>query len=326
MPLARDDGLISTNSGSVTPQYQEFLGMSLGPIDIVDWPPSERDGYDMTLKYKTVVNLFHYRALAIMSSIADILGKSSDAAMFRARSELVRSSIVSRLLDRERGLFVDGEGSAHASLHANMFALAFGVIPEANRASILTFVKSKGMSTSVYGAQFLLEGLYNYGEDAHALTLLTARGQRSWAHMIYDLGATVTHEAWDPLIKPNEDWNHAWGAAPANIIPRWLMGVQPLTGGFETFLVAPLVGDLSWAELRLPTVRGEIFVRVDRSKGDAHRLSLRVPANSAAVVIAPCRAIAGVVRVDNGDWRHLPVGTKLEALGPGMHSVECHPD
>ena len=22
--------------------------------------------------------------------------------------------------------------------------------------------------------------------------------------------------------KPNQDWNHAWGAAPANLLPRFL--------------------------------------------------------------------------------------------------------
>jgi hypothetical protein len=45
--------------------------------------------------------------------------------------------------------------------------------------------------------------------------------------MIYEVGATITLEAWDDRFKPNQDWNHAWSAAPANLIPGRLMGITP---------------------------------------------------------------------------------------------------
>ena len=34
------------------------------------------------------------------------------------------------------------------------------------------------------------------------------------------IGSTITTEAWANIYKPNHDWNHAWGAAAANIIVR----------------------------------------------------------------------------------------------------------
>src|SRR5262249_11464677 len=158
--------------------------------------------------------------------------------------------------------------------------LAFDVVPDELLPSVIAFVESKGMGASVYGAQYLLEALYHRDRDAYALSLLTSRGPRSWAHMIYDLGATTTHEAWDPQFKPNEDGNHAWGAAPANIIPRWLMGVRPLSPGFATFLVAPQIGGLAWAELRQPTVRGPILVRAERSPQGRATIDVIVPPSS----------------------------------------------
>ena len=54
-----------------------------------------------------------------------------------------------------------------------------------------------------------------------------------------ELGSTMTLEAWDVKYKGNLTWNHAWGAAPANIVPRFLMGVRPLTPGYERILVQP---------------------------------------------------------------------------------------
>ena len=51
----------------------------------------------------------------------------------------------------------------------------------------------------------------------------------------------------DRKYKPNLDWNHAWGAVPANIIPRFLMGVRPVGPGGEKVLIAPQPGTLAQA-------------------------------------------------------------------------------
>ena len=46
-----------------------------------------------------------------------------------------------------------------------MFPLAFGLVPETEIPSVTKFIKSRGMACSVYGAQYLMEALYNVGED-----------------------------------------------------------------------------------------------------------------------------------------------------------------
>ena len=53
------------------------------------------------------------------------------------------------------------------------------------------------------------------------MKLLLDDGPRSWLGMMKQ-GSTITLEAWNMKDKPNLDWNHAWGAAPANLIPRFL--------------------------------------------------------------------------------------------------------
>jgi len=78
--------------------------------------------------------------------------------------------------------------------------------------------------------------------------------------MINRVGTTISLEAWDNKYKPNQDWNHAWGAAPANIIPRCLMGVKPLEPGWRKLRIRPQPGSLSSASLDIPTVRGDVHV------------------------------------------------------------------
>ena len=74
----------------------------------------------------------------------------------------------------------------------------------------------------MYGSQFLLDAVYKAHDAEHGLQLLTSTGSRGWYNMIR-AGSTITMEAWDDKYKPNQDWNHAWGAVPANIIPRYLV-------------------------------------------------------------------------------------------------------
>lgn len=300
--LARRDGLISTTDGRLTTavmdsvhygkDVREFFKHDLG--DIVDWPPGsftkdglgERDGCEM-LTYNTVVNAFHYHTLILMERIANSLDKLDDARAYAKRAELVRQSFQHAFFDNARGVYVDGEGSHHSSLHANMFPLALGLVPAEHRTSVTAFVKSRGMACSVYGSQYLLDALYEAGEDTAALGLMTSEGDRSWVNMLR-VGSTMTLEAWDWKYKNNLDWNHAWGAAPANIIPRWLMGVRPLEPGFGRILIQPQPGDLTSASMHLPTIRGTVGVEFE-NRTDEFVLRVDIPGNVTAKVGLPCR-------------------------------------
>ena len=277
--LAREDGLISTETGLCTQDFERRLNLyhpryifDHGLRDLVDWPPGsftnggqgERDNHEM-LPINSVVNAFHYRALILMSRIAGALERTEDQQSFADQGEKVRETINRVLFDHKHGVYIDGENSSHASLHSNMFMLAFDIVPEERQESVVSFVKSRGMACSVYGSQFLLEALYKNNEDEYALELLIAQHDRSWWNMIQS-GSTITMEAWDWKYKNNLDWNHAWGAAPANIIPRFLMGIRSLEPGYKKVLIQPQPGKLESAKIKLPSIRGDIIVQFEKRR------------------------------------------------------------
>jgi len=251
--------------------------------DIVDWPEHERDGYIFT-SVNTVVNAFHLRALEDMSQLAEALGKTKEAAKFSEQEGTAQATFQEKLFDPARGLYRDGVGTDHASLHANLFPLAFGLAPADKRPKMAQWLAGRGMAGSPYAAQYLLEALFENGEDAAALALITAPGDRSWRHMV-ESGATITWEAWDQKYKPNQDWNHAWGAAPANLLPRFVLGAQPLTPGWGRALIQPHPGTLTSVEGRMPTPHGELSVGWKLDKNFNLRLTL--PAGMTAKVELP---------------------------------------
>lgn len=299
MGLAREDGLISTHTGKADGMFMQNLGFKDTTArlrDIVDWPPDqkstgwklatpegERDGHQM-LPVNTVVNSFFYLNMVIMAEIAGLLDKPSDRDHFEFMAARVKKTMNEKLFDHEKGVYIDGEGATHSSLHSNMMALNFGIVPDRYKDSVVEFIKSRGMACSVYGSQYLLEGLYKAGEAEYALDLMTALHDRSWWHMI-ESGTTITWEAWDLKYKPNQDWNHAWGAAPANIIPRHLWGIRPKTAGFGVVSIQPQLADLKHSSITYPTLRGPISCFYQRISGRLKKYSIELPANMAGEMI-----------------------------------------
>ncbi len=296
MPLEDKFGFISSRTGKVTPGLLDSIHLDDQLRDNVDWPhsgglglskkePGETDGFVFE-DVNTVVNAYYYRALEIMARVAGITDRKEDSTMFAHHAARLKKSFHVFLFNKLGKVYRDGIGTRHASLHANMFPLEFGLVPEKYDSDILRFIRSRGMACSVYGAQFLLDALYDQNDADYALDLLTSTSPRSWYNMIR-AGSTITMEAWDNKYKPNQDWNHAWGAAPANIIPRKLMGIEPLEPGFRKIRIKPQPGDLEHAKIKVPTIRGEVTVSFVNKAGEGFTLDVTTPANTIAEIYLP---------------------------------------
>lgn len=326
--LSNEEGLIS--SENVTPEFMYKLGFEEGykkPLtDIIDWPSAgwggdptnkgERDGYVIT-PYNTVVNAFYYENMKIMSEFAKLLGKTDEYLDFEFRASQAKKAVNEEMFDKERGIYTDGMGADHASLHANMMPLAFGMVPDEHKDSVVEFVKSRGMACSVYGAQYLLDGLYKAGAANYALDLMTSTSDRSWYNMIR-IGSTITLEAWDNKYKNNLDWNHAWGAVPANAIPRGLWGIQPKTPGFGIASINPQMGKLKSSKIEVPTVRGTIKGEFNYVNARLQVYEIEIPGNMVAEF--SLNDTEGKDLMLNG--KKMPSAFDNLRLLPGKHTIE----
>ncbi|MDF9796522.1 alpha-L-rhamnosidase [Catalinimonas alkaloidigena] len=328
--LARPDGLIS--SEKATPEFMQKLGFKDPEIemrDIVDWPPAQKDtGWELAteegerdgfvfMPINTVINSLFYQNMLIMTEFAALLGKTDEALEFELMASKVKKAVNEKLFDKEKGRYVDGEGTPHASLHANMMPLAFNMVPEAYIPSVVEFIKSRGMACSVYGAQYLMDGLYHAGAEDYALELMTATHDRSWWNMIA-IGSTITLEAWDMKYKPNADWNHAWGAVPGNIIARKMWGIEPKTPGASIVSIQPQLSSLISSEIAVPFLNGVVKASYQKQNARLQRYVFELPANVSAELMldyAPDDAITL-----NGE----PVDTSFGSirLSPGVNTLE----
>jgi hypothetical protein len=130
-------------------------------------------------------------------------------------------------------------------------------------------------------------------------------------------------EAWDKIYKPNLDLNHAWGAVPANIIVRKLMGVQPLSPGADTISIKPQLANLQFAKLKTNLIKGEL--RIDYSHAaDIEVYQLSIPSGTVAMFDLRPNYSSTTLKVD-GKKMNLPFvdgAYKINHLLGGKHTIE----
>ena len=254
------------------------------PVQQVDWPASERDGFVFTSQ-NTVVNAFGYACYAAMAKIAGLVGDQPGARADAAVAARLRAAAQASLYDPVTGAFRDGTGTSHEAVQSSVYAVALGVASPAQAKTAAAVIARRGMACSVYCAAYLLAALYDGGQPQAALRLLTADDSTSWLHMI-SLGAGSTMEAWTPAVKPNLTYSHPWAASPAYLVPSYLFGLSALRPGWQTVLIRPQPGSLTSGSVQLPTPRGAVSVAFTRRAGQ-FTATVDVPATSTAEVMLP---------------------------------------
>lgn len=303
---------------------------------LVDWPVSSRDGYEMRdAFFNTVYNAMMHISLRDMVVLAKVLGKDDDAAVFRTAADALRHNMIDQLFCAERGAFCDGLTAGgvrvdHYAQHATVFALCAGVYSDAAMKDILgRYLVGQGdIRTSIYGAFFLLDALYHAGFGAYATALMAdddlTPGIHSFASSLYNGRVTIAPEAWNVNEKANMTFSHPWGSAPASMIVRGMFGIIPTRPGFRQFEVRPQIGDLPYASIRVPTVKGTIVVSIGQNR-EAYEAEVTVPANTKATVYLPAVPGGTDTLFINSQKSNFPLEDNcfVIELGAGTHRLQA---
>ncbi len=301
---------------------------------LVDWPVSSRDGYRMEeAYYNTVYNAIMYLSLRDMAVMATVLGKEDDSTLFTATADALRRDMIEYLYDPTHTAFFDGltrEGTPveHHAQHATIFALCCGIYADAAMKDAMGryLVGQETIRTSIYGAFFLFDALYQAGFGAYATALMADADDTPGAHSFYaslDHGkVTIAPEAWCAAEKANMTFSHPWGTAPAVMIVRGMFGIRPTRPGFHKFEIRPQIGDLPYASITVPTVKGSIVVSLGQNR-EAYEAEVTIPPNTTATVYLPLVAGGTDTLFVNNQKSNFPIenGTYRISLGAGTHRL-----
>ena len=201
--------------------------------------------------------------------------------------------------DRARKVVPEANGSKSG---AAMLALA-GMRDAAETAEAVLLPGGPSGVSTFYGF-YVLDALGKAGREEAALDLI----RTYWGGML-DLGATTFWEdfdlAWtknatriDELVPEGKkdihgdcgaycyegfrhSLCHGWASGPTAWLSRRVLGVSPAAPGFTKARIAPVLGDLDWAEGTYPTPQGPIRVRHERRPDGTLRSWVTAPAGVA---------------------------------------------
>jgi len=245
-----------------------------------DWS-FELNGVSMNGK---LTSLLSYLYVSAMKSIIE-LAKSSDlkidCAKYHTKIEKTSSSLEKYFFkEAENRLadWVDEDGhSAHSSQLAHAFALLSGEYSEANRKYLEAALTDKNLlMPELYLHYFIFHAMKLCGKEPEALE----RIRKYWGDIIKTGSPTIweagIHARGKAAFGGDGSLCHGFATAPIDFFQTVILGIKPLTPGFDTFKVAPEVLDLNFAEGRVPTPHGNIFIAWKR-KSDHLAVKLQVP-------------------------------------------------
>ncbi|HEX3624988.1 MAG TPA: family 78 glycoside hydrolase catalytic domain [Verrucomicrobiae bacterium] len=219
----------------------------------------------------------YYDDLLIASKVFSVLGQTNQSDDYLQQAEQVKDGINAHLFNGE--YYLARTDTEKMFPLASAWALRFDIEPEADESKILNSIEKAGTpNIGGYGGDAFYSGLFNAGGGTFAIKDLNR-----YRPMLEEDKA-----CWEgfQLVRGYQP-NHAWTSYPAYIFPKYILGIQPTSGGFATFDVRPETGGLSFAEGAVPTVKGLITTRWERGNDGDFLLKVNVPANTRASIYIP---------------------------------------
>ncbi|HEY1113643.1 MAG TPA: alpha-L-rhamnosidase C-terminal domain-containing protein, partial [Chitinophagaceae bacterium] len=213
------------------------------------------------------------RSLETMALCAGLVNDEANSANYAKLAKDLRADIFSGFWNESKQALVhsrvNGTPSENVTRYANMFAIFFDYLNEAQKQGVKKQVllnENVQKITTPYMRFYELEALCAMGEQPYVLQEM----KNYWGGML-DLGATSFWEAYDPTKKGTEHLAmygrpfgkslcHAWGASPIYLLGKYYLGVKPTAPGYSTYLVEPRLGGLQWMQGTVPTPCGTIEV------------------------------------------------------------------
>jgi alpha-L-rhamnosidase len=278
-------------------------------------------------------SMFLYRETEDLSIMAAAIGNTADAGKYAGLAANIRTAVNNMFYNAGTHAYGDPLGlNSHAlggpngtttstayDQTANVFGLAFGLAPDADRQAIAdglaADVKAKGnhLATGANGSKYILPMLTQYGYGDLAYLVATNPTAPGWGQWFLQCGATTMWEAWeDTSCNTARSRDHAFMGTVDDWLFSGVAGIQATSPGFQTVQIEPNpVGDLTSASGTEATPLGPVSSSWTRS-GTSFALTIEIPVGSQATVCVPAASAGSVT--ESGD----PVAAAAGVTVTGM--------
>ena len=171
--------------------------------------------------------------------------------------------------DKKRQLLADTPEKQAFSQHANIWAVLTDAVPKEEQPALLRRVMTDTSirQATYYFKFYLFQALKKTGQGDEFLPQLAP-----W-HTMIDNGLSTFAESPEPVRSDC----HAWSASPVYEFLSTVCGINPGSPGFETVRIEPFLGELEFAEGKMPHPKGEIKVNLRQTSAGGLSAEIELP-------------------------------------------------
>jgi len=238
---------------------------------------------------------YFYHVADLMSKVAEVLGRQEDRLKFARIAAGIKTDFNRAYYHVSKQSYWEGRQGA------NVFALAFGLVPDGNEAavfnSLLEHLKAVNyhFDTGILGTPLLLKVLSQNGRPDIAYQLINQKDSPGFGYLLDSRNSTLW-ESW------NGDGSHSHPMF-GSVVEWFYSGIAGIKGdpsgaGMRHFLIEPqMIADLDYCRSSYHSPFGKIRSEWKRNAGKLQVL-IEVPDNSSATFILPTGKMS--VRYDSG--------------------------
>lgn len=284
--------------GSVDPHIWRL------PFHFGDWCAPEGNVQDWVLKGKWVATAYWANSCEIAAQVADVLELPEQAQEYRAlRKKIIRAY---------RKTFTDGKGKLKKEFQTAYvlplhFRMTEGSETQAMAHNLTELLRKNNykLATGFPSTPYLLFALSDNDQLDTAYRVLLQEECPGWLYEV-KAGGTTIWERWDALrpdgtvntgsltgdTEDAEDggmvsFNHYANGAVGDWLYRRIAGIEPTSGGYKTFRIAPMPGGgitATQASVRTPFGMVRVNLKIE---GKQFYLAVEIPVSTVCNVSLP---------------------------------------
>ncbi len=244
-----------------------------------------------------VQTAFVYRSLGEIAEMAEYLGKTDDAAEYRAAMESIYTAFNEEFYDEELGYYdtgywneTYGGGRTKYRQTSNIMPLMFGLCPAEYEQGVVENVvndviaKDYHLDTGSSGTKYILPMLSKYGYGDIAMTIVHQDTYPSWGYWINN-GATTL---WETYELNSRSRSHFFLGTYVDWFYKNLAGVRDAANGYETVELRPeIIEQVGYVNYSLKTVRGTLKSYWRFTEDNKLVWDVTIPVGTTATVYVP---------------------------------------
>ncbi len=198
-------------------------------------------------------------------------GNVPKAQEYEKVAETLIDAVKENCWDNSKKYFADTPEKESFSMHAQIFAVLTGAVPEKDVKSFVSrFEKdNKLIQPTMYFRFYLTQALKVAGLADNYLETLNM-----W-HEMLNIGLTTFAEKPDPTRSDC----HAWSASPNYDFLATVAGIEPDSPGFKTVKIEPHLGKLNKIKGFMPHQAGTIYFDLHKTEANGIKGRITLPAN-----------------------------------------------